>query len=128
MPGIGGGVISEKRKRFEQAKAQPRKDILVHLESNLSQRCCQPGKAKIFMCFTCDPCPSAALVSSITIPAIQLCHKYGFGVRLLTKNGDHAQTAIEELTPADEYGVTLTCIDPVDSLAWSRARHGRAVA
>lgn len=73
-------------------------------------------KRNVLLCFICDPYPPGD--SKITRRAIEILHKYGFAVSILTKGGTRAERDFDLLRPGDEFAVTLTLIDGDESIAW----------
>jgi len=107
-----------KRESFN-ASVVPAPDVLARLEYDLTKRkgIPHPLPEPLFLCFTCDPCPqNYDLVREITLPAINIIHRSGNRVRLLTKGCSWNVTAA--LVAGDEYGVTLTVTDQESHDAW----------
>jgi DNA repair photolyase len=70
------------------------------------------NKHLIHMSFTCDPYPAIIEQKSpVTREAIQIAHKHGQYVDILTKRTPMALMDLDILTPNDRIGVTLTCLD-----------------
>lgn len=101
-----------KRESFH-ASVKPRKDILKRIEADLAKL----GKVDepIFLCFTCDPCPSQYLVAMVTNPAIDLIHESGNSVRMLTKQP--MLGPFTQLREGDEFATTLT-LHAADAKLW----------
>lgn len=106
-----------------QGPVSPSPDVLARLEYDLTKRksikdveITHPLAEPILFCFGCDPCPSQKFVDEITQPAIDIIHESGNSVRLLTKLPQNLPG--RTLRVGDEFGVTLTCVDSIDSRLW----------
>ena len=111
----------------------PRKDVLRLLEKEARAR--QAGRAllaspspkgrdgqgvadQVLLCFTTDPYQPEDAEAGITRRAIEILHDTGHSVRVLTKGGTRALRDLDLFTPADAFGVTLTCLSNRFSLEW----------
>lgn len=114
--------LALRRDRQMFCEVKPAPDVLERLEYDLFVRHKdKPLEEPLFLCFSCDPyCPEEAK-HYITTKAINLIHRHGSRVRMLTKNGSLAQRDIPALKPGDEFGVSLTCHHLMDSLFWEPA-------
>jgi DNA repair photolyase len=102
-------------KSSEQWIAEPcvlRPGVNIQLAEDLARwrwkndRDGQISHPQVFMCFTGDPFPMG-VDHDTTLVAIEVCHQEGFGVRLLTKNGEGALAALPLLDGRDAFGVTV---------------------
>ncbi len=73
---------------------------------------------RILLCFVTDPYQPIEAETQLTRQAIEILHKYGMYVHILTKGGARAMRDFDLLTPKDAFAVTLTCDNDVDSLKW----------
>jgi hypothetical protein len=72
---------------------------------------------RVLLCFTCDPYGPGD--TSVTREAIQILHRYGLGVEILTKGGMRAARDFDILlTNMDAFASTLTFYVDRDSLEW----------
>jgi DNA repair photolyase len=104
--------------REEFRNVQPRRGIIESLKRDL--RALEYQKMlgnSIFLCFSCDPYPSV-IDTGITRQSIGEIHAYGQNVMILTKGGIRAERDFDLLTDKDQFGVTLTCLDKLESLKW----------
>lgn len=115
-------TIAEARRTFHE-NCGPRANILDRLESSL-RRFGARG-ARIFLCFTCDPCQSRADVEQITAPAIEMIHASGNYVQLCSKNPLFAPFTL--LRAGDELWTTLTLLDD-DQACWEPNIENNAVS
>lgn len=77
-------------------------------------------KRPVLMCFTCDPYQPLNDEHGLTRQAIEILHRYGVPVMILTKGGKRAEQDFNLLTPFDWFGVTLTLVDDDQSRRWER--------
>lgn len=75
-------------------------------------------KRPVLMCFTCDPYQPLNDEHGLTRQAIEVLHRYGVPVMILTKGGKRAEQDFDLLTPFDWFGVTLTLVDDDQSRRW----------
>ncbi len=73
---------------------------------------------KILLCFITDCYQPIEAETKLTRSAIEILHKYGMNVVLLTKGGVRSMRDFDLLTPKDAYATTLTCLHQADSLYW----------
>jgi DNA repair photolyase len=92
------------------AQAQPKENVLAKFENDCTVLQGRGISGKIFLCFVCDPYPQIEETLGITRQAIEIAHRYGFGVDILTKNGLLARRDFDLLGPQDSFGVTLTML------------------
>jgi DNA repair photolyase len=96
-----------------------RKDVLKNLEADLKYLSTCPEKPKsVFLCFSCDPYQPIEKYFQISRQAIQMLHKAGISVMILTKGGRLAERDFDLLLAGDQFGVTLTCISQESSAKW----------
>jgi DNA repair photolyase len=96
-----------------------KKDALKELEKDCRRISKQKGeKHPIFMSFMNDPYMMLDMELGLTREAIKIIHRYGFNVKLLSKNGTNACRDFDLLGNNDHYGATLTFIDDNKSKEW----------
>jgi DNA repair photolyase len=74
--------------------------------------------APILLCFTTDPYQTLDVKERVTRQAIQIFHRYGHSVQILTKGGSRALRDLDLLTPTDAFATTLTSLDEGASTQW----------
>ncbi|MDD5703912.1 MAG: radical SAM protein [Dehalococcoidales bacterium] len=105
--------------RTEFSHPRPRKGILENTEADAWYLSANTKLGTlVFHCFACDPYPHIENELKITRQSIEILHKYGLNVILLTKGGIRATRDFDLLTDKDQFGVTLTCLDNTESLRW----------
>jgi len=72
----------------------------------------------VVLCFTCDPYQLLDVKEQVTRQAIQILHRYGHRVQILTKGGSRALRDLDLMTPGDAFATTLTCLDETTSVKW----------
>lgn len=103
----------------EFSKVQVRPNFLEYLEKDCL--CAERDGIHIpetFLCFSCDPYPGIEAEYKQTRGAIEILHKHGISVRLLTKAGVFATRDFDLLTNKDWFGCTLTFSDYDQSKHW----------
>ncbi len=73
---------------------------------------------KILLCFSCDCYQPINDRFQLARQAIEVLHFYGQSVAILTKGGYRALADIPLLKAGDEFAVTLTCTDEIQSKEW----------
>lgn len=73
---------------------------------------------QVLFCFTCDPYCRLDEELQHTRQAIEILHRHGLTVNVLTKGGPRALRDLDLLTPRDTFGTTLTFLNPLKSLKW----------
>ncbi|MFC2032646.1 radical SAM protein [Chloroflexota bacterium] len=102
----------------EFMKATPRQSIIEKLEIDAPQAALDGHKGNVLLCFTCDPYQPINDMHGLTRQAIEILHKHGFDVTILTKGGKRAERDFDLLRPGDEFASTLTFLDEHKSLQW----------
>ncbi|MFC1981090.1 radical SAM protein [Chloroflexota bacterium] len=104
----------------EFIKATPRQDIIKKLKKDapIASATYTGDDRKVLLCFTCDPYQPINDIHGLTRQAIEILHKNGFNVTILTKGGKRAERDFDLLTPEDNFAVTLTFLDEQKSLQW----------
>jgi DNA repair photolyase len=74
--------------------------------------------APILLCFTTDPYQTFDVKEQVTRQVIQILHRYGHNVNILTKGGSRALRDLDLITPNDAFATTLTCLDEGVSAQW----------
>jgi len=104
--------------RQEFIKANPRQGIIEKLERDTPKAALDGHKGNVLLCFTCDPYQPIDITYQLTRQAIEILHKNGFNVTILTKGGKRAERDFDLLTPKDNFAVTLTFLDEQKSRQW----------
>ncbi len=107
-------VMHKTREDFRQV--QERKNILLDLIKDADYLRAHPELgSSVFLCFSCDPYPEHSILTREVIKAL---HAFGLSVTILTKGGMRAVRDFDILTDKDQFGVTLTCLNAIESLKW----------
>lgn len=102
--------------RDEFCKPKPRGDEFLEILEEEAKKL-KPS-APILLCFTCDPYQQLDEKLQLTRSTIQILHKYGHAVHILTKGGSRAFRDLDIMTANDAFASTLTFLDPVASAQW----------
>jgi DNA repair photolyase len=73
---------------------------------------------QVLLSFTCDPYQSFDVAEQVTRSTIDILHRHGFTVAVLTKGGTRALRDLDLFTAQDAYAATMTTLDPTESLQW----------
>ena len=73
---------------------------------------------KILLSFTCDPYQPIESHFRLTRQAIEIAHRHGLYVEILTKGGMRAARDFDLLTEKDAFACTLTFLEEADSREW----------
>lgn len=73
---------------------------------------------QVLLSFTCDPYQPIDVEHQVTRHAIEILHRAGLSVCILTKGGQRALRDLDLFRPGDAFATTLTFHDPADSLKW----------
>ena len=95
--------------------AFPRKNFMEQLEKEAAQL---PPLERILFCFSCDPYGPIEETFHHTRAAIEILHRYGHTVQVLTKGGGRALADLKLFTPRDAFATTLTFLDVRKSNEW----------
>lgn len=111
----GADVTHQEKEKFER-NVYPR----ITLEDiEQSVRAWQHDTRRILLCFVTDPYTQVEQKTQFTRHTIEILHKYGKGVIILTKGGKRSMRDFDLLESGkDAYATTLTCDNDVDSLKW----------
>lgn len=93
-------------------------ELLRRLDREAARKAAAGQTGLIFLCFICDPYPAFDRESAVTRRAIEILHRHGFSVNVLTKGGYRALRDHDLFTPADRFGVTLTTTAPAVAFQW----------
>ena len=98
----------------------PRKDVLKQLERDAIKLRDNSCELNVLMSFTTDPYQPIDEALQLTREAIKILNRENLGVTILTKGGKLAQRDFDllKLDPRNQFGVTLTCSSPGESLEW----------
>ena len=102
-------------------RSVPRENVLKELERDAARLARAYEIRHILLSFVTDPYQPAELEFLLTRRAIQILHKAGLGVAILTKGGLRATNDFDLLTRADLFGVTLTFQDTIQGQHSSRS-------
>ena len=105
--------------RDEFKNAYPRSGMLydLHVDAKYLANHRELG-GSVFLCFSTDPYQPIDDYHRITRKAIEILHGYGISVTILTKAGVKATRDFDLLTSKDQFGVTLTCLNEIESKKW----------
>lgn len=93
--------------------------FLLDLQKELEKRDAKGSEhGRVLLCFTTDPYQELDAETKLTRQTIQLLHRYGYGVTVLTKGGTRALRDIDLFGPGDAFASTLTFIDDDESRKW----------
>ena len=112
-----GADVTHQDKQDFQHKVYPRitiQDIIrsaTEWEVKLETR-------RILLCFVTDPYTPIEQETQFTRRTIEILHKHGLNVIILTKGGRRAIRDFDLLTPKDAFATTLTCLRDADSKVW----------
>ena len=73
---------------------------------------------QVLLSFTCDPYQHLDVEEQITRSAIQILHRHGLNIQILTKGGSRALRDLDLLTDKDAFATTLTCLTDTASREW----------
>lgn len=76
------------------------------------------GGGNVLLCFTCDPYQPLDDELRLTRATIDILHRRGYTVTVLTKGGTRALRDIDLFGPGDAFATTLTFTDAKKSLEW----------
>ena len=113
----GADVTRKDPKEFFR-KARARDWVLLQLEKDAARLFRKYETRHILLSFVTDPYQPLEVEANVTRRAIDILHKAGLGVAILTKGGFRATRDFDMLTRADIFGVTLTFMDPRRSRTW----------
>lgn len=102
--------------QFYQSATRP--DFLTRLEKEAAKYRAAGVGGRVLMSFTCDPYQHLDEQSKITRRAIQILHRGGLNVTILTKGGRRALRDLDLMTAHDAFATTMTFLDPVASRRW----------
>jgi len=120
--GCGHGCVycyapsATRRDRSDFNIGKERPGFIKSLESEASQW--GGAKDQVLLSFTCDPFQPLDATKHIACQAIQVLHRHGFPVAVLTKGGSRALEALPLFGPQDAFASTLTFTNLADSLKW----------
>ncbi len=104
--------------RRERADFHAAVTVKQRLETNLYRDCqdLMGDERLVQLCFTTDPYQPG--FPGVTRGVIQTMKRHGLRVQILTKAGADAQADLDLLGATDSFGVSLTLMEPLDSLMW----------
>ena len=75
-------------------------------------------KTAVNLCFTTDPYQPDPVCCAFTRATIEILHRYGFAVSILTKGGVEARHDLDLFRPGDIFGQTIMSLDPDMARQW----------
>jgi DNA repair photolyase len=97
---------------------QPRANILHKLDHDARVLMNQGVHGPVLLCFTCDPYQPIEDKYHLTANTIDILHRYGLNVSILTKAGPLATYDLAKFEKGDEFGVTLTFDNEIETRQW----------
>lgn len=130
--------VTKRTSRAEFHQPEERKDFLRKLEKEAEVL---PPAERILLCFTTDAYQQLDVEAQITRRTIEILHRYGHSVQILTKGGSRALRDLDLFTPADAFATTLTfahneilsaqweprAAPPLDRIATIRSFHAAGI-
>ena len=114
-------VLRERPEEFHQPRLrEDRQRFLAKLEREADRFMATVGKRspQVLLCFSTDPYCQFDAEQRLTRDVIQVLHRYGIPVNVLTKGGMRAHRDIDLFTEQDAFGSTLTCLSDAESHQW----------
>ncbi len=109
--------LATRRDRLEfHRNVTVRPDALKDLECDALEM--RGSGNRILLSFTTDAYQPLEVEQGITRQAIQILHRYGLFVEILTKGGSRARRDFDLLGPGDAFATSLTLLDPAQSRQW----------
>lgn len=106
------------RKAEQFYRSTPRADLLTRLEKEAAKYRDANIRARVLLSFTCDPYQRLDEQLKLTRRAIQILHRGGLHVTVLTKGGRRALRDLDLFTPQDAFATTITFLDAIQSQQW----------
>ncbi len=110
-------ALQRKRDEFH-AQVRPRKDILNKVAKDAAGYGKAREKRQVLFCFATDPYCHADAEHALTHQAIEICHRHGLNICVLTKGGTRSLRDLNLFGSGDSYACTLTSLDPQASKHW----------
>lgn len=112
------GALHITKEEFSQPA--PRSEQFVALlEKELAKRDKKGIEpSNVLLCFTCDPYQEIDADLRLTQRTINLLHRWGYRVTVLTKGGTKALRDLHLFGRGDRFATTLTFLDPEKSRLW----------
>lgn len=104
------------REKF--GRPEPRIGVLAKLERDAYEYGRRGEQRQVMFSFTCDPYQPLDEKLGLTRQAIDICHRHGLHICVLTKGGRRALRDLDLFMPGDAFAATLTTLSPKDSLEW----------
>lgn len=104
----------------DPTKIKPRKDVLKHLQKDATKLRDQGCNDNVLLSFTTDSYQIMDEALLLTRRAIQILNSNDIGVTILTKGGKLAERDFDilSLDRRNQFGVTLTCLNELQSKEW----------
>jgi DNA repair photolyase len=93
-------------------------DFLRKLEREADKYQAAGIRGRVLLSFTCDPYQHLDVEAQVTRRAIQILHRAGLNVEVLTKGGTRALRDLDLFGPGDAFATTMTLLDPARSREW----------
>ena len=113
-----GADVTRKDPKESFGNPRPRDGVLLQLEKDAARLARKFETRHVLLSFVTDPYQPAEEEFQLTRRAIQILHKNGIAVAILTKGGFRATRDFDLLTNLDLFGVTLTFVHPNRSRTW----------
>lgn len=110
------GTLRMERNVFDNPS--PRPDILRKIEQDARYFGSNRESRQVLFCFTCDPYQPINDQHKLTRRAIEICHRNGLNICILSKAGTAATQDLDLLTAKDSFAATLTFDNDADSLKY----------
>lgn len=105
------------REQFDASSLRPG-NFLAKMEREAAKYQAAGIRARVLLSFTCDPYQHLDKRHQITRWAIQILHRHGLAVEVLTKGGSRALRDLDLFGPEDAFATTMTLLDEARSLSW----------
>lgn len=107
-----------RRQKADFVASCQRPNFLTKLEKEAAKYGAIDTGERILLSFTCDPYQHLDCEVRTTRKAIEILHRNGLRVAVLTKGGRRALRDLDLFTPADAFATTLTFLDDDRSRQW----------
>lgn len=112
----GPSATQRKREQFHESCLRP--NFFPQLVREAKKRAVAGDTGQVLLSFTCDPYQHLDVEERVTRRTIEILHRYGFTVQILTKGGTRALRDLDLLGPGDAFASTLTFVDEARSREW----------
>jgi DNA repair photolyase len=105
------------RQEFDASTTRPG-HFLARLEKEAAKYEAANIQARVLLSFTCDPYQHLDVEEEVTRSAIQILHRHGLNVEVLTKGGYRALRDLDLFTDRDAFATTMTLLYLHQSEEW----------